>query len=234
MKLLSITWSYQDSIDLSNCFLYKSFIKHNDSNNFINIHFNRKNFIELEKEFQERYGYQYEFLLYRIFLAMDKINNLEDGYYIISDTSDVVCLGNINEIIPPTEIMFSSEAHRYPWNCPDWKFDYSDIEKQNRNFLNGGLSIGKRDWYVNLFKSIINNIFPLNFKTFGGDQGVFTYHYLSNNEPKIFLDKHNNLFLSTYCRSEREYVGKKLPMFVHDNGWNCGSPRFIEKFNLIS
>ena len=234
MKLLSITWSYEDAANLDNCFLYKSFIRNNDPNNFINIHFNRNNFNRLESEFNERYGYQHEFLLYKIFLAREKFYNLSDDFYILSDTPDVVCLGNIDNITYPNHIMFSSEAHQYPWQCPDWTVDYTSEDKSERHFLNGGLSIGKRDWYIDLFNSIETNIFPLNLKTFGGDQGVFTYHYLLGNSPKIVIDKESKLFLSTYCRSPSSYNRGTLPIFVHDNGWNYGSPKFIEKFNLMS
>lgn len=233
MKLLSITWGYQDSADITDSFLYKSFIKHNDPSSFVNIHFNRNNYSQLEIDFKERYGYQYEFLLYKIFLSVDRISKLDDDYYILSDAFDVACLGNIEQIPTPNQILFSSESHRYPWQCPDWKVDYSEEDKQYRHFLNSGLSNGKRDWYVDLFKSLEKNIFPLNLKTFGGDQGVVTYHYLSKNDPQISLDKESKLFLSTYCRDHNEYLKKPLPLFVHDNGWNYGSPRFIEKFNLL-
>jgi len=233
MKILSITWSYEDRIDLSNSSLYKSFIKNNSPENFINIHFNRNNFKTLEEEFHRRFDYQYEFILYRIFLSLDKFKFLDDDYYVISDTNDVVCLGNINDINSPDNILFSSEAHRYPWNCPDWTVNYSENDNKMRHYLNGGLSVGKRDWYISLFKSIIKNILPLNLKTFGGDQGVYTYHYLSNHGPKIILDKNNELFLCTYSRSYDGFSKSNFPMFVHDNGWNYGSPKFIEKFELL-
>lgn len=233
MKILTITWSYQDYYELKDSFLYRSFIKNNDQKNFVNIHFNRNNYSQLEEEFKERYGYQYEFLLYKIFLSVDKISKLDDDYYILSDAFDVVCLDNIEKIHIPGQIMFSSEAHRYPWQCPDWNVDYSEEDKRQRHFLNSGLSVGKRDWYIDLFNSLEKHIFPLNLKTFGGDQGAITYHYLSKNTPQILLDKESKLFLSTYCKDYNEYSIKPLPIFVHDNGWNHGSPRFIEKFNLL-
>jgi hypothetical protein len=39
MKLVSITWSTDQNFNYKNTILYKSFIKHNDENDFINIHF---------------------------------------------------------------------------------------------------------------------------------------------------------------------------------------------------
>jgi hypothetical protein len=50
-------------------------------------------------------------------------------------------------------------------------------------------------------------------------------------------------FLSTYSDSPSNYIfmdGKlknllsnQTPIFIHDNGWNYGSPKFINHFNLI-
>ena len=40
---------------------------------FINIHFNRNEYSELEKDFENNYGYQSEFILYKILHARAKI-----------------------------------------------------------------------------------------------------------------------------------------------------------------
>ena len=53
MKLVSVTWSYEDESNVKDSILYKSFIKHNDESDFINIHFNRLNYDELEKKFKD-------------------------------------------------------------------------------------------------------------------------------------------------------------------------------------
>ena len=235
IKLLAITWNYEDSYDLTNTFLYKSFIKNNNPDDLIQIHFNRNNYIDLEKEFDTRFGYQYEFLLYRIYLIRDKVKNLINSEYIIvADTSDVVCLDNINTINPPDYILFSSEANPYPHSKGDWGVpDYSEDERNNRHYLNGGLFISPKGQYLDFLNSIVENIFPKNLKSFGGDQGVFSYHYLNKNNPTIVLDKEFKLFLCIYERNANDFINYKFPIFIHDNGWNYGSPRFIEKFNLI-
>jgi len=50
-------------------------------------------------------------------------------------------------------------------------------------------------------------------------------------------------FLSTYLKSPNDFrkddIGvyslktNSYPIFIHDNGWNYGSPKFINHFNLI-
>jgi hypothetical protein len=234
VKLITTTWSYEDSYDIKNTFLYKSFIKNNPPSNFIHIHYNRNNYIELENEFIAKYDYQYEYLLYKIFLTKDKIKDIDADYLIFSDTSDVVCLGDINTIEPPNSILMSSEINQYPSSMGDWGgLEYSSDEILNRHFLNSGLYITSKQNYIDLLNSIIENIFPKNLKSFKGDQGVFIYHYLSKYQPEIILDKENKLFFSTFSKDHNNFLNYKFPMFVHDNGWDWGSPRFIEKFNLI-
>lgn len=234
VKLLTTTWSYDSHYDIQNSFLYKSYIKNNDSRNIIHIHYNRSDYKDLEKEFEATYGFQYEYLLYKIYLTKDIVVNIEADYLIFSDATDVVCLGDINTINPPPHILMSSEINQYPSSMGDWGgLEYSSEERQNRNFLNSGVYIASKQAYTALLNSVINNVFSKKLKSFGGDQGVFIYHYLSKNEPKILMDKDNTLFLSTFSRNPESYVNYNFPMFVHDNGWNWGSPKFIEKFNLI-
>ena len=94
-----------------------------------------------------------------------------------------------------------------------------------------------------LLENTIENVLPLNYKNFGGDQGVYTYYFINNLSPNIKLDDTCEFFLSTYLSSVSwfEKIGDRVkhklknttPMFVHDNGWNYGSPRIIETFNLI-
>jgi len=74
MKLVTVTWSYEDEPKVDNSFLVLSFLKNNNISDIHNIHFNRNNYKDLESEFNEKFGNQYEFLLYRIFLL--KLHNI--------------------------------------------------------------------------------------------------------------------------------------------------------------
>ena len=234
IKVLAITWNNEDTFDLESTYLYQSFIKHNNPEDIINIHFNRNQYADLEKDFESKYGYQYEFLLYRLYLVLDKIRDMPYTHFIVSDTTDVVCLGDIKTIKAGKGILFSSEANRYPWSMGDWGVpEYSEQEQAEKTYINGGLFLADKGGYIDLLNAIRQHIFPKNLKSLGGDQGVFAYHYLSKLNPQITLDKENKLFLCTYDRNAADFVDYEFPMFVHDNGWNWGSPKFIHKFNLI-
>lgn len=249
INLISVTWSFDDTFNFEDTRLYRSFIKNNPKENFYNIHFNRNNYLELENNFKERFNNQYEFLLYRIFLLKDEISKLNYDTIIFSDTNDVVCLDNLNRVNfnNYNKIIFSSEKHRYPnessitnWE-PTYKYNYEN--EKNNFFLNAGLSLGKKETFISLFNECIENVFPKGYKNFGGDQGVFTYYYINNENNIIILDTENEYFLSTYSCSQSNFLYKdgkikniksnRCPIFVHDNGWNYGSPKFIEHFNLI-
>jgi hypothetical protein len=249
IKLLLVTWSYEDYYDLKNTFIYKSFIINNSENLIHHVHFNRNNYQELEKEFNLKFGFQYEYILYKIFLLKKKITDIESEYLIYSDTNDVVCLGNIQEINLDVinKVIFSSESHMYPSQNELIKWgstkQYPEEDIKNKKFLNSGLYIGKKENIINMMSFCINEVLPLEYKNFGGDQGIYIYTHLNNYDLFIELDDNFNMFLSTYLRSENDFIkeNNKLknrvkstyPLFVHDNGWNYGSPRFIEKFNLI-
>lgn len=233
-KLLTITWSYNDKFPIKETFLFKSFIKNNKEADFIHIHFNRNNYKRLEEEFNSKYGFQYEYLLYKIFLALDFIRTIDAENIIFCDANDTVCLGSIENIVSRQNILFSSEINQYPSSLGDWGgLDYSQEDRNNKWFLNAGLFISTKVNYILLLESVIKNIFPKNLKSFGGDQGVFLFHYLSNSNPKIELDKSNSLFFCSFSRDYNAFKREDFPQFVHDNGWNWGSPRFIEKFSLI-
>ena len=245
MKLVSVTWSYSDNSDYENSILYKSFLKKNHPKNFINIHFNRSNYRELEIEFEQKYGYQYEFLLYRIFLLKEQIENLESDVMIFSDTGDVVCLDNIENIQFDGGIIFSAERHQYPNDISSWSPNnsYCIEDKNHSNFLNAGLQIADKKSYLTLLDETIKNVFPLEYKSFGGDQGVYTYYYINDFDPKIILDNQRKIFVSTYLTSVDWYKmgGDRVtykptstqPIFIHDNGWNYGSPKITQHLNLL-
>lgn len=252
IKLICVTWSESDFFDYKSTILYKTFIKNNSDSDFYNIHFNRNNYRDLEVIFNNKFGYQYEFILYRIYLLKQELEKLNFEYIIFSDTNDVVCLDNIQKINTiSNKILFSSECHRYPNedNIKNWlpSYMYPEVNSSNKNFLNAGLSFGNTKNYIRLFNSCINNVLDKEYKNFGGDQGVFTYYYINNNdknEELIELDETQSLFLSTYSRSYNSFsiienklcslVYNTFPSFIHDNGWNYGSPKFINHFNLLN
>jgi hypothetical protein len=235
IKLLTVTWSYEDNFDIKDSFLYKSFIQQNEEGNLAHIHYNRNSYIELEKEFRERFGYQYEYILYKIFLTKEKLQEILCDYIIFADANDVVCLENIQSITPPDNfILFSSEANQWPPSRGDWGgIDYSEDAYKNLEYLNAGIFISSKQNYLMLLNNVISNVLSKNLKSFGGDQGIFTHHYLTKSIPEIRIDTQFSLFLSTFSRNHENFINKKFPLFVHDNGWNYGSPRFIEKFNLL-
>lgn len=245
MKLISVTWSYSQESNVKETILYKSFIKNNNEFDFVNIHFDRNNYLDLEKEFETKYGYQYEFLLYRIFLLKDFVSIIDDDILIFSDTNDVVCLDNIYNINFEGGIVFSTERHQYPNDISTWEpvGKYPDDNIKKSNFLNAGLQISEKTLYIELLESVIEKVFPISYKSFGGDQGVYIYYFINQFLPEISLDENRSIFVSTYLTSSDWYStenGKLLyrptnsyPTFVHDNGWNYGSPKIIERYNLI-
>lgn len=234
VKLLTITWSNNDDYNIKDTFLYKSFIKNNPEQNLIHIHYNRDNYKDLEQTFSSRYGYQFEYILYKIFLTKEQIHNINSDYFIFADANDTVCLGDINTLPLPDKVLVSSEINQYPSSMGDWGgLDYSSDEKLNKHFLNSGLFMASKENYINFLNSIINNTLTKHLKSFGGDQGVFIHHYLSKQQPEIILDKEYKVFFNTFNRHHDGFSNYKFPMFVHDNGWNWGSPKFIEKFNLV-
>jgi len=240
MKLITVTWSYEDKFDYVNSVIYRSFTKNNDKKDFVNIHFNRQSYVDLENDFRLKYEYQYEYILYRIYLLKDRLKEVEDDYIIHSDTGDVVCLGNIEELnCQKDKVIFSSELNKYPPES-EWN-NYPSINEDKRIFLNAGVFAGSKSDVFELLDNCVQKILPLNYKDFKSDQGVYTYEFINGN--KIILDDDCNLFLCTYLRSENDFEfkenrlffkgTKKSPLFVHDNGWNYGSPKFIEKFKII-
>lgn len=247
MNLFIVTWSYDDHKDISETRLVKSFLKYNEKDKLHHLHFNRSNYKSLESEFESRFGYQFEFLLYRIFLLREYLINLDVDNLVFSDTDDVVCMGNIDEFNSylNDKVIFSSESHQYPneINIINWTpvNKYPDINKKLSQYLNAGLSFGEKDSYIKLFNFCIDEVMSQNYRNFGGDQGVFTYSLLNSDGELLSLDQ-NNIFLNTYCLNYAGYYvdnnklykhGIEKPfLFVHDNGWNYGSPKFIEHFNL--
>ena len=244
IKLISVTWSYDDESNHKESFLYKSFIKKNDTSDIVNIHFNRNNYKKIEEEFNEKYGYQYEYILYKIFLLKEKLLGIDCDTVIYCDTSDVTVMKNIKQIKIEDEIIFSSEKHQYPTNISQWEGvnSYQNKNITERNYLNSGVIISSKKNYIDLIDSVIENVLSKDYKDFGGDQGVYTNHYLNNMTPKIKLDKDYEFSISTYLSSPNEYIIKNeqlintsknnSPYFIHDNGWDYGGSKFKEHFKL--
>ena len=243
IKLITSTWSYSNTNDISNTFLYKSFIKNNPPDNFVNIHFNRNLYASLEEEFSNKFGFQHEFILYKIFLLKKEIEKTQSEYLIFSDANDVVCLSNIDGLVDRAvqdKVIFSSESNQYP--SEENTINWPNNKYENSVYLNSGLYIGTKENVLKMMNQAIEHTMQIEFKNFGGDQGVYVYDYLNNKHSIIDLDKQSKTFLSTYLRAWNSYVleNNKLmnvtdgtsPVFIHDNGWNFGSPKFIEKFNL--
>ena len=205
IKLISITWSHDGHSDYQDSLLYKSFLKTNNIDDFINIHFDRSEYIDIEREFEVKYGYQYEYILYKIFLLKEKLKN-------------------IHSINFSDEIVFSSEKHQYPTDHSGWEpaSQYRENNITDRNYLNSGVIFCKKINYLNLLEAVIRNVMIHDHKNFGGDQGVYTYHYINNMDPEIRLE--NSVLINK--------THNNIPTFIHDNGWNYGGSKFQEFFKL--
>ena len=166
MKVVAVTWSFEDTFDIERTTLYRSFIKNNKKEDIVNIHYNREDYKKEEEDFKGRFGNQYEFLLYRIYLLKDRLKDIEEQTLIFSDTNDVVCLGDIKNISHSGGIKFSAEKHQYPNNIDSWKLREEEQVKYSKEgeYLNAGLQIAKKSEYIKLIENVIENIIPLDYK----------------------------------------------------------------------
>ena len=86
MILFVITWSFDDQNDIMESRLVKSFLNYNEKDKLHHLHFNRNKYINLESEFESRFGYQYEFLLYRILdVNIKDLNTKKIGQHFVGD-----------------------------------------------------------------------------------------------------------------------------------------------------
>jgi len=250
IKLVTITWSYSDSFEIEKTSLYKSFKRFNPNKELIHFHFNRGHYWQLENEYSQRFGAESEYLLYKITLLLDKIKTIDSEYIIFCDANDVTCLKSIDTL----ENIFDLENHiiigheKNMWPTPERKLtwpnykDYSGYDLQNRCFLNSGMILSKKDKFCELLQSLIDNVFSTNINTFSNDQGVYTYYYNMGFSPKIKLDYGSLFALNTFTRNPNDYymennclISKETgtsSYFVHDNGWNHGSPKFHNFFEF--
>jgi len=259
IKLITVTWDNNDELDITKKTLYKSFKYFNPTKDLVHYHFNRGKYWQLEQEYHKKFGTQAEYVLFKITLLLEKIKTLDADYIIFCDANDVVCLKNVDYLINTfdldNEVVIGMEKNQWPTpqSKSNWKNfkDYSPEDFQNRTFLNSGAILAKKKKYVELLESITNNIIKNNDVSFftdgnggsGGDQGVFLRHYVSENLPKIKLDKDSVFVVNTFMRgideyerpSDTNFVCKKTgiePCFVHDNGWHHGSPKYVLNHEL--
>lgn len=251
IKIITVTWSNEETYPIEKTTLYKSFKKFNPHREIVHHHFNRGWYVQQESEFRSKFGNESEYLLYKIYLWRDIVRNIETDYIIFCDASDVVCLGDVGELINSYDlennVICGHEKNQWP--TPEAKStwteytDYDIYDRNERKFLNSGMILAKKDVYVKMLDTMVSDLmFGKDIKTYNNDQGVFTYYYNTRVEPKIKLDYSNTFVVNTFSRSHDEYelVGGRLrskknetlPLFVHDNGWNHGSPKYLNHFEL--
>lgn len=250
IKLITVTWSNEDSFDISKTSLYKSFRKFNPNKELVHFHFNRGHYRNEEREFAQKFGAESEYILYKIQLLLEKVKEVDCEYIIFCDANDVTCLKPIDYLLDVFDlenfIIVGHEKNLWPTQerKSNW-LNYSDYrgdDLQNRTFLNSGMILAKKSKYIEMLQSMIDNVLSTNINTFSNDQGVFTYYYNMECTPKIKLDYNNTFVVNTYSRSHNEFylqnnclVSEKtgvIPCFVHDNGWNHGSPKYHNHFEL--
>lgn len=237
--LIAVTWGHGDKADISQSMLMKSFKKYNSLDTFHHIHFNRSHYQQLEHEFHAKYGYQFEFLLYRVFLLKNALQNIlatkDFDRVVFCDTGDVTCQGSIQEIPNhfdlDTFVVFGAEKNQWPGVEAKKKWesyvDYSSFDLNNRYFVNGGTFLTKLKPYIDLLDACITNILPIvpsstHLLCYGGDQGVYTYYYNVLNKttliPKIKLDYNNTLVLNTFSTSVEDYYLQKSKVYSKHTG----------------
>ncbi len=251
VMLLTITWSYESSFNIENTTLYKSFKHFNPTTQFKHIHFDRRLFEKEETEFNQRFGTESEYILYKIVLLKKTLREINTDYVIFCDANDVVCLSNIKHLFHvfnlEHDIIVGAEKNQWP--IPERKLgwsgfvDYTGVDAKNHFYVNSGMILAKTINFIKMLESMETNILTTNIKNFINDQAIYTWHYTAKHLPLIKLDYDSIFVVNTFKRSTEEYyldnkqnlVSKltgKSPCFVHDNGWNYGSPRFITYFEL--
>lgn len=250
--MVAVTWNYEDSFPIEKTPLYPSFKKHNPNEDFVHIHFNRNNYLKLEEEFSRRFEREYHFHLYKIQLLGEKIKEyVKTDYLIVADATDVVCMNNTNHLIDCFDLnnFVITCQEKNTWPTADHKkhwpnyTDYNQSDVFNKTFLNSGMILAKKDKFIELLESMIKNVLSTDCKYFHNCQGSYTYYYNKKFEPLIKLDYSSVFTLNTFSRSTEDcYLSddKKIviketgvkPCFVHDNGWNHGSPKYMLHFNL--
>lgn len=250
--MVAVTWNHENQFSIEKTHLYPSFKKQNPDQEFVHIHFNRNDYQKLEEEFSKRFEREYCFLLYKIQLLGEKIKeHVKTDYIIVADATDVFCLGKVSHLVDSYDlneyIIACQEKNTWPTtdhkkHWPDYT-DYSDSERYNRTFLNSGMLLARTDKFIEMLDSMIKNVLSTDCKYFHNCQGCYTYYYNKKFQPEIKLDCSSIFTLNTFTRTKEEcYLNEEKriviketgvkPCFVHDNGWNHGSPKFINQFEL--
>jgi hypothetical protein len=230
--------------------LYRSYVKHNTAEHFAHFHYNRGAFYLEEQDFVGRMGTQAEYILFKIKLLKDSIESLETDYLVFADATDVYCTGIIDHLPSVFDldkyVVFSAERNDWPKQnmIAHWEGypGYSQNDLMNRTFLNSGVQLAKKEKYLELLNSCLDKFCLGNTTGHGGDQGVYTWHYNTQEEPKILLDYAKIFAWSTYDSNVDDFhkSGNRIicnkfgtaPLFIHDNGTNYGGQRFVQKFGL--
>jgi FkbM family methyltransferase len=260
--LIVVTWNHSDTLDISKSMMVQSFLKYNSKDRLHQIHFDRRQYSQLECEFSQKFGYQYEFLLYRIFLLENALMALHKekqfDQIVFCDSGDVTCQNSLdsikNDINLNEYVVFGSEKNQWPNrdtknNWPGYK-DYNSFDFENRFFVNGGVILTKPEAFCKLLSNCIEKVFPqiphsTHLVCYAGDQGAFTFFYNNLNDSsdiKIKLDYPNFLAINTFATSVNDYYlenskvhsksTNNAPCFIHDNGWDHGCPRLNHAFEL--
>jgi hypothetical protein len=262
IKLVTTTWNHSDTTDSVNHILLQSFKKLNPNIEIINTHFNRGRYHRLEKAYQELYGSQYEFLLYRVELLYHKIKEINTDFLILCDTSDCTCVSPIDGLVDlfdlENNVIIGSETNQWPMpmvkqNWTDYT-DYNQTHHDNKTYLNAGGILASKNKFLELLdigrEVLLNKQYVFgqsyeNDRRYGGlgsDQGLFTWIYNMVPDSPIKLDIESKFLINSYGRSIEDYYieNNKLyskstgnsTYFVHDNGWNHGSPKFHDNLEL--
>jgi hypothetical protein len=251
-KVISATWNHSPSYNIHNTTLYKTFCRYNPSKDIVNIHFDRGHFNEIEHKYHSTLGTQGEFILYKVDLLRQKVAELDTDYIIFCDANDVTVTNTISNNLfdlfdLDNRVIFSGERNDWPKDYmtqewPNYK-GYNEWDKANRMFLNSGVQLAKKTKYLELLDACVEEVWQNKLQGYGGDQGVFTWHYNMNNCPAIQIDTACNFAISTYDSDINQYYRQKdkiisskhgtAPLFIHDNGTNYGGKQFARNFNLI-
>ncbi len=252
LTLVTLTWSHEQSFDIEKTTLYKSFKYFNPEKPIKHVHFNRGHFWKEESDFAQTFGPESEYLLYKIVKLHEVLQTIDTEYIIFSDANDVVCLNNVDYLLQSFEltdqVIVGAEKNQWPPKDTKetWKHfcfqDYSGFDAKNNFYLNSGMILATKANFLKMLQTMMDDVLTKGIKNFRNDQGVYTWYYTSNLTPKIALDYNNVFAVNTFSRSvdEFELVDKKLrskvngnfPCFVHDNGWNHGSPKYVNHFQL--
>jgi FkbM family methyltransferase len=256
--LITVTWSFLDGFEIEKTSLFKSFKKFNPGLEFKHFHFNRGHFQNEERDFNERFGRESEYLLYKITMLKRKLEQVESDYIIFCDANDVTFLNSVDHLPSlfdlENNLIVGMEKNQWPTpeKKADWAkngfLDYSGFDAENGFYLNSGTVLGKKEVFSRMLGVMEEKMLSIEFndnkgETCGGDQSVYTWYYNAKCEPNIKIDYGTAFSLNTFKRSAEDFyldsenkIVSKLngakPCVVHDNGWNHGSPKFLNHFEL--